>query len=490
MYINLFANGTTFGAPCSSPPENFTVGERFGSKLYVGNRFITRVPVPAKTAFFAVPFLRGTVETKICYDLEFVDMIRITDIEMIHLHPKLRFIPAEIFSRCEQIPLKSLANRNVAVLVSDRKCQTLGDVGEQNRCQSFYSHKTATHSELYDEHIAELARLGFFRFQQGYGLVSDVTDPVFNVGFVHFWDIVTTCFDLAKFNGILQEYKHLINNDLLQCPIIEVGHRAQAAYVSSVYSPTTRNHLMIIRPANTKLPMLKGTELVETKYQAIIDQATAAGQAPSSESREFSKSLRVAKFFFAPYRRAITFCQLVIRGLSKYQNGPYTSLTFAIDKAISRLTFSENYMTDLSGLVRQTIIYDELEQIKNTNPVEKLNIRQQENRKLLINKEVELIKTAIQQAVLPEKPSCFPMFNLHSLIMTSLVELSIEMREHKQWEEKVFRDKITEWKTEAQTICAETDEVLCNLETMYSLKLMSTLISIEQECVTDDSDNY
>ena len=181
---------------------------------------------------------------------------------------------------------------------------------------------------------------------------------------------------------------------------------------------------------------------------------------------------------------------MVIRGQSKYQNGPYTSLTFAIDKAISRLTFSENYMTDLSGLVRQAIIYDELEQIKNINPVENLKIRQQENRKVLINKEVELIKTAIQQSILPEKSSCFPMFNLHSLIMTSLVELSIDIREHKQWEEKVFRDKITEWKTEAQTICAETDEVLCNLETMNSLKLMSTFISIEQECVTDDSDNY
>ena len=82
------------------------------------------------------------------------------------------------------------------------------------------------------------------------------------------------------------------------------------------------------------------------------------------------------------------------------------------------------------------------------------------------------------------------MFNMHSLIMTSLVELLMDMREHNLRVEKVFRDKISDWKTEAQSICAESDDVLSNVKTMHSLKLMSTLISIEEQCAEDDGENH
>ena len=151
---------------------------------------------------------------------------------------------------------------------------------------------------------------------------------------------------------------------------------------------------------------------------------------------------------------------------------------------------SEYYMTDLSALIRQAIIYDELMQINNRNPAENLQTRQEVNRKLLIDKEVELVKAAVQQDILPEKPLYYPMFNMHSLIMTSLVQLLMDVREHNLWVEKAFQEKITAWKKEAQSICAETDDVLSNLKTMHALKLMSTLISIEEQCAEDDGENH
>ena len=489
MHINLFANNTTFGVPYSSPPENFTVGEGFGGKLYARSRFITMIPVPAKTAVFADPILPRafTTAAKIRDDLAFDELIRWTDTNMVYLHPKLRFIPAEIFPHYDQIPLKLLATRNIAVLASDSRYQTLGEIGEQNRRHSFYHPNTAMHPELCDERTAELARLGFFRMQQGPGLFDRATEPVFNVSFAHYHEMKINCFDLATSNEKLPDYQHLINGDLLNCPIIEVDQCAQAACVSRVYSPTNKNHLLLIRPANTKLPLLQGDELIKTKYQVIIDQATTA---TSSEGSKCAKLLPEANFFMAPYRRAITFCQLVIRELSAYQQQRHPDLGVAINKVIRRLAFSEYYMTDLSALIRQAIIYDELMQINNRNPAENLQTRQEVNRKLLIDKEVELVKAAVQQDILPEKPLYYPMFNMHSLIMTSLVQLLMDMREHNLWVEKAFQEKITAWKKEAQSICAETDDVLSNLKTMHALKLMSTLISIEEQCAEDDGENH
>lgn len=491
MHINLFANNTTFGVPYSSPPDNFTVGEGFGGKLYARSRFVTIIPVPAKTAVFAdpVPPRTLTAAVKIRDDLAFDELIRWTDTKMVYLHPKLRFMPAEIFPGYDQIPLKLLATRNIAVLASDSIYQTLGEIGEQNRRHSFYHPDTAMHPELCDERTAELARLGFFRMQQGFGFFDRATEPVFNVSFVHYYDLKINYFDLATSSEKLPDYQHLINGDLLNCPIIEVDQCAQAACVSRVYSPTNKNHLLLIRPANTRLPLLKGDELIKAKYQAIIDQATA-GQTTSSECSKCAKLLQEAIFFMAPYRRAITFCQLVIRELSAYQQHQHPDLCVAINKVIRRLAFSEYYMTDLSALIRQAIIYDELMQINNRNPEENLRTRQEENRKRLIDKEVEMVKAAMQQDIIPVKSSYFPMFNMHSLIMTSLVELLMDMREHNLRVEKVFRDKISDWKTEAQSICAESDDVLSNVKTMHSLKLMSTLISIEEQCAEDDGENH
>ena len=488
MHINLFVNNTTFGVPYSSPPENFTVGEGFGGKLCARSRFITMIPVPAKTAVFADPILPRTFTAagKLRDDLTFDELIRWTDTNMVYLHPKLRFMPAEIFPHYDQIPLKLLATRNIAVLASDSIYQTLGEIGEQNRRHSFYHPNTAVHPELCDERTAELARLGFFRMHQGLGSFNRATEPVFNVSFAHYCELKTNYFDLATSNE-LPDYQHLINGDLLNCPIIEVDQCAQAACVSRVYSPTNKNHLLLIRPANTKLPLLQGDKLIKTKYQAIIDEATTA---TSSEGSKCAKLLKEANFFMAPYRRAITFCQLVIRELNAYQQHQHPDLGAPISRVIRRLAFSEYYMTDLSALIRQAIIYDELMQINNRNPEENLQTRQEVNRKLLIDKEVELVKAAVAQDILPEKSSYYPMFNMHSLIMTSLVELLMDIREHNLGVDKVFRDKITAWKTEAQSICAETDEVLSNLKTMYSLKLMSTLISIEEQCAADDCQKY
>ncbi len=490
MHINLFVNNTTFGEPYSSPPENFTVCEGFGSKLHARSRFITMIPVRAKTAVFADPIFPRpfTATRQIRGDLTFDELIRWTDTEMVYLHPKLRFMPAEIFPRYDQIPLKLLATRNIAVLASDSRYQTLGEIGEQNRRHSFYHPNKAMHPELCDERITELARLGFFCMHEGHSAFHPATKPVFNVSFAHYFELMLNYFNLATSNEKLPDYQHLINGDLLNCPIIEVDQCAQAACVSRVYSPTNKNHLLLIRPANTKLPLLQGEELIKTKYQAIIDEATTA---TSSEGIKCTKLLQEANFFMAPYRRAITFCQLVIRELNAYQQHQHPDLGDAINKVIRRLAFCEYYMTDLSALIRQAIIYDELMQINNRNPEENLQTRQEENRKLLIDKEVELVKAAVEQDILPEKSSYYPMFNMHSLIMTSLVQLLMDIREHNLlWVDKVFREKITAWKTEAQSICAETDDVLSNLKTMHSLKLMSTLISIEEQCAEDDGENH
>lgn len=521
MNINLFANSTTFGVPYSSPPDNFTVGEGFGEKLYARSRFIKWIPVPEKAAYFANPIIPRAFAGggNLFGDLDFEGTLRWVDTEMIHLNPALRFMPAEIFRRSEPIPLESLASRNVAVVASDNKYQMLGEVGEQNRRQSFYHSNTPMHPELYDECIAELAKLGFFRMHEGYALFGLAAQPVFNINFKDVSDMRFQCFDLANSSGQLPEYKHLINHDLLQWPIIEIGQVAQAAYVSSVYSPVNKNRLLLIRHADSKLPMLQGTELIETKYQAMIDRAANAGQATSIENEGLAKSLREAEFFMAPYQKAIRFCQSVIGELSPYsqdqypslfvtndsvdtafshlairelearQQEKYATLSVAIDKAISRLTFSEQYMISLSSLVRQAMVYDELMQLENTNPMEDLKIKQEENRKQLIHKEIEWHNKAVQQEILPRKSSDFPMINMHSLIMTSLCDLLVA-GDYDSWGENALRDKIADWKTAAQTICAQTDEQLSNLKTMHSLKLMSVELSFGDTDAADDIENH
>ncbi|USE37566.1 hypothetical protein [Endozoicomonas sp. SCSIO W0465] len=489
MNISLFANNTTFGVPYISPPESFTAGSGFGQEYHAHIRHIRMIPVPEKRACFANPIFSRvfTDGASLREDVDFEYTIRMLDTDMVYLNPELRFMPAEIFSRCEPIPLKSLANRHVAVVASDTEYQTLVEVGEQNRRQSFYHSNTRMHPELCDERIAELARLGFFRLPDG-SLCGFADHSLFNISMCSKNGVYMAydSLDLATSNGRLPEYKHLINNDLLRWPIIEIDQVAQAACVSSVYSPTNKNHLMLIRPANTKLPMLQGTELFETKYQAIIDRATDVSQPTSIEPEQLAKSLWEAEFFMAPYQKAIRFCQSVIGELGKYQQEEYPNLFVAIDKAISQLAFSEQYMTDCSNLVRQAIVCDELIRLESSEPIEDWKKKQEENRKQLIHKEVEWLKKAVQQEILPRKTAYFPMIYMHSLSMVSLGGLLMDMGNHDQWREKALHDKITDWKTEAQTICAQTDELMSNLETLHSLKRMSILVSVEDMDSADD----
>ncbi|WP_163371023.1 hypothetical protein [Endozoicomonas acroporae] len=494
MNINLFANGTTFGVPFSGPPDRFTEGKGCREKLHGRSRLIKSIRVPVKTAYFTNPFTpRPYGEALYLFgDFDFEHTLKVGDTGMIRLNPDLRFMPAEIFSRCEAIPLKILADRKVAVVVSDNKYQTLGEVGEQNRRQSFYHSNTPVHPELSDERIAELAKLGFF-LKPGddmNGLLSRGIQPVFNINFNHSgaFGAIPHCFDLSTLDEHLPEYKHLFGHDVLQCPIIETGQASQAAYVSSVYSPTDKNHLLLIRPADTKLPMLQGTELIETKYQAMIDRAVNAGQPTSIENEGVVKSLREAEFFMAPYQKSIMFCQSVIRALNTYPQ-EHPDLSVAINKAISRLAFSEQYMTDCAGLVRQAIVYDELMQLENTSTMEELKIKQEEISKQFIHKEVEWHKKAAQEEILSGKDSYFPMINLHSLIMTSLGDLLMEMGYRNSQGENTLRDKIVDWKAEAETICAQTDELLSDRKTIHSLKLKSIWVSIESTDAEDDVEN-
>ncbi|WP_422450058.1 hypothetical protein [Endozoicomonas sp. ALB091] len=497
MNINLFANGTTFGVPYSVPPERFTEGQGCREKLHDRSRLIKSIPVPDKTAYFANPFMPmpcGETRNSIG-DFDFERMLKMVDTEMIHLNPDLRFMPAEIFSRCEAIPLKILADRKVAVVVSDNKYQTLGEVGEQNRRQSFYYYSnTPRHPELCDERIAELAKPGFFLMpwegerMSTFKLLRKESQPVFNINFSGTFGESLHCFDLLISDEQLPEYKHLVGHDLLQYPIIETGQISQAAYVSSVYSPTNKNHLFLIRPADTKLPMLQGTELIETKYQAMIDRAVNAGQPTSIKNEGVVKSLREAEFFMAPYQESIRFCQSAIETLNAYPQ-EHPNLSVAINKAICRLAFSEQYMTDCAGLVRQAIVYDELMQLENTSTMEELKIKQEEISKQFIHKEVEWHKKAVQEEILSGKDSYFPMINMHSLIMTSLGDLLMEMGYRNSPGENALRDKIVARKAEAETLCAQTDELLSDRKTIHSLKLKSIWVSIESADAEDDVEN-
>ncbi|MBO9483901.1 hypothetical protein [Salinisphaera sp. G21_0] len=498
MNINLFANGTTFGVPFSMPHYNFTEGEGHREKLHDRSHLVKLFRVPVKTAYFAIPFIPKpySEDMYLFEDFDFERMLKKVDTEMIRINPDLRFMPAEIFSRCEAIPLKTLANRRIAVLVSDNKYQTLGEVGEQNRRQSFYHSNTPRHPELSDERIAELAKFGFFLMpgDDMNGSLSRRSQPLFNINDSDALSETIHGFDLSISDEELLEYKHFVGHDLLQHPIIETGQVSQAAYVSSVYSPTNDNHLLLIRPADTKLPMLQGTELIETKYEAMItritnDRDNNAGQPTRLENEVgLNKSLREAKFFMAPYQKSIRFCQSVIEELSTCpQECP--NLSVAINKAISRLAFSEQYMTDCSGLVRQAIVYEELMQLENTSTMEELKIKQEEISKQLIHKEVEWHKKAVQEEILSGKDSYFPMINMHSLIMTSLGDLLMEMDYHNSWGENALREKIVARKAEAETICTQTDELLSDRKTIHSLKLKNIWVSIESTDAEDDVEN-
>ncbi|MGO0305711.1 hypothetical protein ACTL6P_03715 [Endozoicomonas acroporae] len=498
MNINLFANGTTFGVPFSMPHCNFTEGEGHREKPHDRSHVIKLFRVPAKTAYLAIPFIRRPYsgDKYLFRDFDFERMLKEVDTEMIRLNPDLRFMPAEIFSRCEAIPLKTLANRRVAVLVNDNKYQTLGEVGEQNRRQSFYHSNTPRHPQLSDERVAELAKSGFFLMSGDdmNGSLSRGSQPLFNINDFDALSETFHGFDLSISDEELLEYKHFVGHDLLQHPIIETGQVPQAAYVSSVYSPTNDNHLFLIRPADTKLPILQGTELIETKYEAIItqirmDQEDNDDQPASIENEEvLNKSLREAKFFMAPYQESIRFCQSVIKTLNAWSQ-EHPNLSVAINKAISRLAFSEQYMTDCAGLVRQAIVYDELIQLENTSTMEELKIKQEEISKQFIHKEMEWHKKAAQEEILSGQDSYFPMINLHSLIMTSLGDLLMEMGFSNSRGENALRDKIVDLKAEAETICTQTDELLCDRKTIHSLKLKSISVSIESTDAEDDVEN-
>ncbi|MGI2028907.1 hypothetical protein [Endozoicomonas acroporae] len=502
MNINLLANGTTFGVPntCSTPHYNFTKGEGHREMRHDRSHLIKLIRVPVKTAYFANRFVPKPYNNyKFRYlsgHYDFAHTLEVVDTEMIRLNPDLRFMPAEIFSRCATIPLKILANMKVAVLVSDHKYQTLGEVGEQSRRQSFYHSNTPRHPELSDERIAELAKRGFFLVpgDDVNGAFSRESHPVFNINDIDGFSEKYHCFDQLISDKQLPEYKHLVGHDLLQYPIIETGQVSQAAYVSSVYSPTDDDDLLLIRPADTKLPMLQGTELIETKYEVIITRITIdldnnVGQpTPLKNEEVLIKLLREAKFFMAPYQESILFCQSAIETLNAYPQ-EHPDLSVAINKAISRLAFSEQYMTDCAGLVRQAIVYDELMQLENTSTMEELKIKQEEISNQFIHKEVEWHKKAAQEEILSGKDSYFPMINMHSLIMTSLGELLMEMGYRNSPGENALRDKIVAQKAEAETLCTQTDELLSDRKTIHSLKLKSIWVSIESTDAEDDVEN-
>ncbi|MGI2028906.1 hypothetical protein [Endozoicomonas acroporae] len=500
MNVSLFANCTTFGKPFSIPDDSFTEGQAHREKPHDRDHVIKLFQVPVKAAYFAIPFI-----PKCYYDgadeylfrgFDYKRVLKKIGTEIVRLNPNIRFMPAEFFNRCETISLKTLAQSRVAVLVSDNKYQTLGEVGEQNRHQSFYHFNTSKHPQLSDERIAELAKSGFFLMpgDDTNGSLSKKSQPLFNINDFNTLSRTYHSLDLSISDERLLLYKHFVGHDLLQHPIIETGQVPQAAYVSSVYSPTNDDHLFLIRPADTELPILQGTELIETKYEAIITQIRMDHEDnddhPASIENEemLNKSLREAKFFMAPYQKSIRFCQSVIKTLNACSQ-EYPNLSVAINKAISRLAFSEQYMTDCAGLVRQAIVYEELMQLENTSTKEELKIKQEEISKQFIHKEVEWHKKAAQEEILSGKDSYFPMINMHSLIMTSLGDLLMEMGYRNSEGENALRDKIVAQKAEAETMCTQTDELLSDRKTIHSLKLKSISVSIESTDAEDDVEN-
>ncbi|WP_422465459.1 hypothetical protein [Endozoicomonas sp. ALC013] len=502
MNVSLFANCTTFGKPFSIPDDNFTEGQAHREKPHDRDHVIKLFQVPVKAAYFAIPFIPSYSyyygDEYLFRGFDYKRVLKTIDTEIVRLNPDIRFMPAEFFNRCETISLKTLAQSRVAVLVSDNKYQTLGEVGEQNRRQSFYHFNTSRHPQLSDERIAELAKSGFFLMpgDDMNGSLSKKSQPLYNINDFNNLTVSYYGFDLSISDEQLLEYKDYVGHDLLQHPIIETGQVPQAAYVSSVYapSPTNDDDLLLIRPADTELPILQGTELIETKYEAIIsqirkDQRDNDDSPESIENEEMlNKSLREAKFFLAPYRKSIWFCQSVIKTLNACSQ-KYPNLSVAINKAISRLAFSEQYMTDCAGLVRQSIAYDELMQLENTSTMEELKIKQEEISKQFIHKEMEWLKKAVQEEILSGKDSYFPMINMHSLIVTSLGDLLMEMGYRNSEGENALRDKIVAHKAEAETICTQTDELLCDRKTIHSLKLKSISVSIESADAEDDVEN-
>ena len=121
--------------------------------------------------------------------------------------------------------------------------------------------------------------------------------------------------------------------------------------------------------------------------------------------------------------------------------------------------------------------------------MEELKIKQEEISQQFIHKEVEWHKTAVQEEILSGKDSYFPMINMHSLIMTSLGDLLMEMGYRNSPGENALRDKIVDRKAEAETLCAQTDELLSDRKPLHSLKLKSIWVSIESTDAEDDVEN-
>ena len=232
---------------------------------------------------------------------------------------------------------------------------------------------------------------------------------------------------------------------------------------------------MLIRPSDIKLPMLQGAEAIEEKYRAFIHQA--AHSPACIENSEFARMLREAEFFQAPYKTAIEFCELSIRGLRSYKEGQELTSLPIIDNAIDKLAFSKKYMARIAALIKNAMLYDDLLLLKQSDDsrVALLN-KQKENNTQLMEQELCFSGQAENLGFLSSsgKSFSFPLLYLHSLIMTSLGD--ILMAGQGQCTEKEFLDNIAVLKNQAEDICIEVDEVLSNKETLCLQKQKNTLV--------------
>lgn len=382
MNINLISNNSTFGEPYTTPPKTFTVKNPLKPKEDSSRKYVSSCSVPKKGAYF-VNANKIKDGSPVREAWGFGRLIDYTRTSLSHLNPNTQFIPAEVFDNCERIPIKELADRNIAVLASEGEYTRLGDVGAESRRQSFYHNKTTVHPNYWDSRIDDLVKLGFhFKPVDMKPINSELDDAVINVSSpqkegmaacIGEWedeDDVETEFKKHSANApFLFDYEGTVQ--LLACPIIEVDRSPQHAVISSVYSPDNPNFSKLIRHPDTALPMLSESEAIKAKHTAFLDYYD---RFPCSVNRrEFSNHIREAQFFNNPYGDAIKLCDQAIEALkldinskedkdlpATEQEKKVKEFKTSLDNTAKSLKFAKDYMVKISDLVSNAILYDDI----------------------------------------------------------------------------------------------------------------------------------
>lgn len=371
MKINLYTNNTTFGQGYSNPPTNFV-----NNNIINGNELSNFKSISEYEINKSLPYFVSIPEFNKSMVNSYGKLIDNTKIKT-QLRPsseKLKFISDDIFFDCKLIPVKELAERNIAVVTSEIDYSTLGKAGEYQRKMSFIQkkhlkiknlkNKHFVHSNFNIHNVEKLSEEGFFfkpKDSEPLELELIQLDMIFNIfdPIVTVWDLDESfesmingadAFYLKEFpeNGSFQEN---IKKMLTFPAITDKNSTFNSMKCNYILSPLSEQPLILVRSSTVTLPYLTKEEAINEKNNAFLSIYEK-----NKESIDNCKYRPHIKFALAnkAYIAAINFCEHIIDFSKKNNIGLDYEST---EKLIHISIFVKRYLCEINELV-SLIIYN------------------------------------------------------------------------------------------------------------------------------------